>query len=43
MPTELTDAQKAKARRAQVILYVAMAILVLGPLLLYFIFGKKKG
>ena len=43
MPTELTEAQKAKARRAQVVLYVAMAILVLGPLILYLLFGRKKG
>jgi hypothetical protein len=42
MTPELTPAQKAKARRAQVILYVAMGILVLGPLVMYVIFGRRK-
>ena len=32
----------ARAHRAQVILYVAMGVLVLGPLVLYVIFGRRK-
>jgi hypothetical protein len=38
---QLTEAQKAKAHRAQVILYVVMALFVLGPLVLYWIFRKR--
>ena len=40
---EPTEAQKAKARRAEVILYAVMGILILAPLILYWIFGRKKG
>jgi hypothetical protein len=34
MPPELTEAEKAKGRRAQIILYVVMAIFALAPFLL---------
>jgi hypothetical protein len=38
---DLDKAQKAKAHRAQVILYSAMALFLIGPLVLYWIFGRK--
>jgi hypothetical protein len=38
---ELTEAQKAKARRAQAILYAVMVAFVLGPLVLFWIFRKR--
>ncbi len=36
-----SHAQKTKARRAQAALYWVMGILILGPLILYWIFGRK--
>jgi hypothetical protein len=38
---EPTEDQKTKARRAQAALYWVMGILILGPLILYWIFGRK--
>jgi hypothetical protein len=33
-----TDAEKAKGRRAEIILYTVMAVFILAPLVLYWIF-----
>ena len=40
METELTQAQKAKAWRAQLILYVVMGIFVVLPFVVYWLRGK---
>lgn len=42
MEMEPTEAQKAKAQRAQTILYIVMAILIAAPLVLFWLFGKRR-
>ncbi len=40
-PPEPTEAEKAKAFRAQLILYVVMGLMVLAPFVVYWLRGRK--
>ena len=42
-PTRLTDAEKTKAFRAQWILWLVAAALVIVPLVVYWVLHLKKG
>ncbi len=42
-PTRLTDAEKTKAARAKLILWVVAVLLVVLPLIIYWLTRPKKG
>jgi hypothetical protein len=39
---ELSEAEKAKGRRAQAVLYWVMGFFIVAPMILYWIFGTKR-